>query len=199
MKNRRRFIILYLGLLLVLGSFVLYGLQVVRSAPPPDSTPQQLDEFARQYGTDQAFIDQYGVFLLMFLPGLTLIGIYGAIGVQSPDNPIGIVPKAIMLLVMLSSVITAMNSLAVASKAIILSPPAFWMFLAVAALGLTIFAFILVLWNGFRWAMWAYGFAAGLMFILKFAGSGPIIPSIIELSAVVVLIYLIRPVWWEMD
>ncbi len=47
--------------------------------------------------------------------------------------------------------------------------------------------------------MWAYGIAAFLMFVLKFAGSVPIIPSIIELSAVVVLIYLIRPLWSEME
>jgi len=199
MNNRRRFIILYVGLLLVLGSFILYGIKIIQAAPPAGSTPQQIDQFAQQYGTDQAFINQYGVFLLMFLPGLTLVGIYGAIGNQSPDNPVGIVPKAIIVLIILTSVLTTLNSLAVASKAIVLSPLAFWMFLVVAALGLANFAFVLVVWNGIRWGMWAYGITASLMFILKFAGSVPIIPSIIELSAVVVLIYLIRPLWIEMD
>jgi hypothetical protein len=103
------------------------------------------------------------------------------------------------VLVVLTNVVTTLNSLAVASKAIFLSPLAFWMFLAVAAIGLANFAFSLVIWNGFRWGMWAYGIAAFLMFTLKFAGSVPVIPSLIELSAVVVLIYLLRPIWAEME
>jgi hypothetical protein len=81
----------------------------------------------------------------------------------------------------------------------VLSQPAFWTFLTVAVLGLANVAFVLVIWNGFRWGMWAYGISAFLLFILKFAGSVPIIPSIIELSAVIVLIYLLRPIWVEME
>ncbi len=199
MKNFRRYFILGLGLLLLLGALVDYGLQVYRLAPPFGSTPQQIDQLARQYGTDQAFANQYTLFLWLFLPGLTFLFIYGVIGVNSPDNPIGIVPKVVIILIILANVVTTLNSLAVASKAIVISPPAFWMFLAVAGLGLANFAFVLVVWNGVRWGMWAYGISASLMFILKFAGSVPIIPSIMELSAVIVLIYLIRPMWSEME
>jgi hypothetical protein len=199
MMNWRKYLILNIGLLLVLGSLVLYGIQISRTVVPAGSTPQQIDQLAQQYGADRGFIDQYGGFLLLFLPGLTLIAIYGAIGIRRPDNPIGIVPQVVLVLVVLTNIITTLNSLAVASKAIFLSPAAFWMFLAVAVLGLANFAFALVIWNGFRWGMWAYGIAAFLMFILKFAGSVPIIPSIIELSAVIVLIYLLLPIWAEMD
>ena len=199
MNNWRRYLILNLGLLLVLGSFILYGIQISRTVVPAGSTPQQIDQLTQQYGSDCVFTDQYGVFLLLFLPGLILLGIYGTIGIRRPDNPIGIVPQIVIALILITSVITTLNSLAVASKAIVLSPPAFWMFLVVAALGLANFAFCLVIWNGFKWGMWSYGSAAFLMFTLKFAGSVPIVPSIIELSAVVVLIYLLRPIWAEMD
>jgi hypothetical protein len=199
MKNWRSYLILNLGLLLVLASFIVYGIQISQTIIPAGSTPQQIEQLTQQYGSDRAFIEQYGVFLLLFLPGLTLLGIYGTVGIRRPDNPIGIIPKIIMVLILFTNVITTLNSLAVASKAVVLSPPAFWMFLVVAALGIANFAFCLVIWNGFKWGMWSYGIAAFLMFILKFAGSVPIIPSLFELSAVVVLIYLLRPVWAEMD
>ncbi len=133
MKNKRRFIILGLGLLLMVSALALYGFQVVRSAPPLGSTPEQIDQLAQQYGTDQAFIQDYGIFLILFILGLTLLFIYGVIGINDPDNPIGLVPKVIIVLIILTNVITALNSLAVASKAIVVSPPAFWVFLAVAA------------------------------------------------------------------
>ena len=192
MKNWRSYLILNLGLLFVLASFIIYGKQISQTIIPAGSTPQQ-------YGSDRLFIEQYGVFLLLFLPGLTLLGIYGTIGIHRSDNPIWILPKIIMVLILLTNVITALNSLAVASKAVVLSPPAFWLFLVVAALGLANFAFCLVIWNGYKWGMWAFAIAAFLMFILKFAGSVPIIPSLFELSTVVVLFILIRPVWPEMD
>lgn len=199
MKKWLRNLILYSGIILLVGSFILYGLQVYRSAPPIGSTPQQITQFAEQYGSDTAFARQYSGFLVLFLLGLTLLSIYGMIGVRDPLNPVYFVPKLVIVLIILASVVTTLNSLAVASKAVIVSPPAFWMFLAVAALGLANFFFVLAVWNGKRWGMWAYGISASLMFILKFAGSIPIMPSIMELSAVVVMIYLIRPLWVEMD
>ena len=199
MNNWRRFLFLNLGLLLLLGSFIFYGIKISQTFIPAGSTSQQIAQLTQQYGSDRVFIDQYRVFLLLFLPGLTLLGIYGTIGIRRPDNPIGIVPKFVMVFILFTNIITSLNGLAVASKAIIISLPAFWMFLVVAMLGLANFAFCLVIWNGFKWGMWTYGISAFLMFILKFAGSVPIIPSLFELSAVVVLIYLIRPFWSEMD
>ena len=199
MKYWRSYLILDLGLLLALASFIVYGTQISQTVTPAGSTPQQIEQLTQQYGSDRVFIEQYGIFLLLFLPGLTLLGIYGTIGIHRSDNPIGILPKIVIVLILFTNVITALNSLAVASKAVVLSLPAFGLFLAVAALGLANFAFCLVIWTGYKWGMWAYAITAFLMFILKFAGSVPIIPSLFELSAVIVLFILIRPVWPEMD
>jgi hypothetical protein len=199
MKKWRSYLVLVIGLLLLLTSFIFYGIQVSQASPATGSAVLSGDQLGQQYGTDRIFIEQYGVFLLLFLLGLTLVCIYGTIGIRRPDNPVGLVPQFIIVLVLLSNAVTTMNSLAVASKAIVLSLPAFWTFLAVAALGLANVAFVLVIWNGFRWGLWAYGVGAFLLFVLKFAGSVPIIPSIIELSAVIILIYLLRPIWSEMD
>jgi len=199
MKNWRSSLVLNLGLLLMLAAFIIYGIQISQTVIPVGSTPQQIEQLTQQYGSDRVFIDQYSVFLFLLLPGLTLLGFYGAIGIRRLGSPIGIVPKIVMLLILFTNVITTLNSLAVASKAIVLSQPAFWMFLVLAALGLANFAFCLAIWNGLKWGMWGYAIAAFLMFILKFAGSVPIIPSLFEFSAVVVLFLLIRPIWSEMD
>jgi hypothetical protein len=198
-KNWRNFLVLNVGLLLVLSSFIVYGARVAQTSIPAGSTPQQIEQLTQQYGLDRPFIEQYDVFLLMFLPGFILLWIYGTIGISRPDNPIWILPKIILVLILFTNVITALNSLAIASKAEALSPPAFWLFLAVAALGLANFVFCLVVWNGYRWGMWCLGISTFLMFILKFSGSVPIVPSLFELSAVVVLYFLIRPVWSDMD
>jgi hypothetical protein len=199
MKNWPRKLILALGLMLVLASFVLYGLQVTGVLSTGGNLAPSIGSASPQYGTDRVFIEQYGVFLLLFLPGLTLLAIYGTIGINRPDNPIGIIPKFVIVLSLITNVITTLNSMAVASKAIFLSIPAFWTFLVVGALGMANFAFCLVIWNGFRKGMWWYGISAFVMFTLKFFGSVPIIPSLFELSVVGILIYLLRPIWDEME
>src|SRR5512138_80456 len=86
MRKVIRSLILAVGLLLVIGSLVSYGIQVYRSAPPLGSTPQQINQLAQQYGTDRAFVQAYGLFLLLFISGLTLLFIYGVIGRNDPYN-----------------------------------------------------------------------------------------------------------------
>jgi len=197
-NNWRNSLVLFLGLLLILGSLIVYGVRVAQTSIPAGSTPQQIEQLTQQYGLDRPLFEQFGAFLWMFLPGITLLGIYGTIGICRPGNPHRILTKIVMALILLTNVITALNYLVVASTAEAFSA-AFWTFLAVAGLGLANFAFCLVVWNGYRWGMWCLGISAFLMFILKFAGSVPIVPSLFELSSVVVLYFLIRPVWSDMD
>ena len=199
MKNWRNFLVLNIGLLLVLGSFIIYGSRVAQTLIPASATSQQLEQVVQQYGLDRPFLEQYAIFLWMFLPGITLLGVYGTVGLRRPGNPHWLFTRIIMVLILLTNALTVLNYLAIASKAGALSPTAFWLFLAVAALGLANFAFCLVVWNGYRWGMWSLGGTAFLMFILKFAGSVPIIPSVFELSAVVVLYVFLRPIWVDMD
>jgi hypothetical protein len=180
-KNWRNLLVLNIGLLLLLGSFVVYGVRI-----------------SQKFSLDRPLFEQFVFFLLMFLPGLTLLAIYGTMGYHSSDNPLGLIPKLILGLILITNAITMLNYLMVAPSAGVLSI-AFWFYLAIAGFGLANFVFGLVVWNGRRWGMWALGISAFLLFILKFAGSVPIIPSIFELSTVVVLFFLIRSVWTEMD
>jgi hypothetical protein len=197
-KNWRNFLVLNIGLLLVLSSFIVYGVRVAQTSIPAGSTPQQIEQLTQQYGLDRPFIEQYPVFLLFFFPGITLLGLYGTIGIRRPDNPHGLITKTIMVLILFTGLITTLSNLPVIPTTEIYSP-AFWSYLAVAVLGLANFAFCLVVWNGYRWGIWSLGASAFLVFVLKFAGSVPIIPSLFEFSAVVVLYILIRPYWNEME
>jgi hypothetical protein len=197
-KNWRNLLVLNIGLLLLLGSLIIFGLRISQTMIPAGSTPEQIAQLTKQFGLDRPLFEQYGFFLLLFLPALILLAIYGTVGFRRPDNPLGILPKLILALILVTNTLTALNYLLVAPSAQVFST-AFWFYLAIAGLGLTNFAFSLVVWNGLRWGMWSLGVSAFLMFILKFTGSVPIIPSIFELSTVVVLFFLIRTVWSEMD
>ena len=181
LKNWRNFLVLALGLGLVLGSLLAYGIRIAQTIIPAGSTPEQLS-----------------LFLWLFLPGITLLGIYGTFGIRRlGGNPHGIVPKVVMVLILLASAITAVSYLLVASTAGVLSA-AFWANIVTAILGLANFAFCLVIWNGYRWGVWCLGGSAFLMLVLKFAG-GAVLSSLFEFSAVVVLYFLIRTYWNDMD
>jgi len=183
-KKWSNVLVLGIGLALMLASAVVYGIHVVQSATPAANVP---------------LIQQYSLFLWLFLPGLTLLAIYGTIGVRRPDNPVGLIPKFILVLILLTNTITILTYTIVAPGSKAPSEAAFWTFLAVAILGLADFGFSLVVWNGLKWGYWCLCISAFLMFVLKFAGSVPIVPSVFELSAVAVLFIFLRPIWQEMD
>jgi hypothetical protein len=197
-KNWRNVLVLNIGLLLLFGSFLAYGIRLSQTFIPAGSTQQQVEQLTQLYGLDRPFVQRYALFLLLFLPGITLLGIYGTIGVRRPDNPHGIIAKAIMGLVLFTSLITALSYLPII-PAVDLFSLAFWFYTAIAVLGLVNFTFCLVVWNGYRWGVWSLMASAFLLFILKFAGSVPIIPSLFEFSAVIILYIFIRPYWNELD
>jgi len=197
-RTWRNVLVFNIGLLLLLSSFLAYGLKLSQTFIPAGSTQQQIEQLTQLYGLDRPFIQRYAVFLLLFLPGITLLGIYGTIGIRRPDNPHGIVAKAIMVLILFTSLITTLSYLPVIPAAELFAL-AFWFYLAIAVLGLVNFAFCLVVWNGYRWGVWSLMASAFLLFILKFAGSVPIVPSLFEFSAVIILYVFIRPYWNELE
>jgi hypothetical protein len=69
----------------------------------------------------------------------------------------------------------------------------------VACLALANFVFLLVVWNGFKWAVWAYGISSFVVCTLKFVGLTPIFPVLFEFSAVIILFYLLRTSWETME
>lgn len=199
MKNQRRFFILNIGLLLVLASFIIYGILIARTIIPAGSTPQQIQEQTRKYGLDRPVIEQYSFFLFTFIPGLTLLGIYGTIGLQRKDFQHSILTRILIILLLFSNTVTMLNFLITAHASVQEALPAFWMSLIVAALGLANFIFLLVIWNAYKWGVWAFGIGTFVMDTLKFFGHLPIFPVLFEFSAVIVLIYLIRPFWAGME
>jgi ABC-type dipeptide/oligopeptide/nickel transport system permease component len=198
-KNWRNYLVLTSGIVLVLLSFILYGGRVSRTTIPAGSTPQQIEELTRKYSLDRPLIEQYGWFLFTFLPGLTLLGIYGTMGLPRRKFSHWILVKLFIILMLITNTVTMLNFLITAQASLQDARPAFWVALVVAALALANFAFLLIIWNGHRWSVWAFGFASFILCTLKFAGQVPIFSVLFELSSVVILIYLLRSSWPEMN
>jgi ABC-type dipeptide/oligopeptide/nickel transport system permease component len=198
-KNWRNYLVLVTGIVFVLVSFIIYGLRVLETTIPAGSTPQQVEQLTRQYGLDRPVIEQYKWFLFTFLPGLTLLGIYGTIGLGKRDFQHWILVKVFIVLMLITNTVTILNFLVTAHASAQEDLLAFWAALLVAALAMANFVFLLVIWNGFRWSVWAFGIASFVLCTLKFVGHVPIFPVLSELSSVIILIYLLRYSWSEME
>ncbi len=199
MKNWRNYLVLTSGIVLVLISFALYGVRVSRTTIPAGSTPQQIEDLTRKYGLDRPLIEQYGWFLFTFLPGLTLLGIYGTVGLPQGKFSHWILVKLFIILMLITNTVTILNFLFTAQASLHEARPAFWMALVVAVLALANFAFLLIIWNGHRWSVWAFGIASFILCTFKFVGQVPIFSVLFELSSVVILIYLLRSSWSQMN
>ena len=153
----------------------------------------------QRYGLDRPVIEQYGWFLFTFLPGLTLLGIYGTIGLYRRNFQLSILPKLLIILMLITNTVTMLNFLVTAHASAAEAILAFWLALVTAGLALANFVFLLTIWNGKKRGVWAFGITSFILCTLKFVGHLPIIPVLFELSAVAILIYLIRFSWAEME
>jgi hypothetical protein len=198
-KNWRNYLVLISGMVLVLLSLIIYGVRVLKTTIPAGSTPQQIQYLTQKYGLDHPVIEQYGWFLFTFLPGLTLLAIYGTVGLRGWKSHHGILVKIFIVLMLITNTVTMLNFLVTAHASLQDMLPAFWLALVVAGLALANFAFLLVIWNGHRWSVWAFGIASFVLSTLKFVGQVPIFSVLYELSSVIILIYLLRSSWPEMD
>jgi hypothetical protein len=127
-----------------------------------------------------------------------MLGIYGTVGIRRQDFQQRFLVKIFIILMLITNTITMMIFLVSAQNALQDSLPAFWLSLVVPALALANFVFLLFIWNGRRWGVWAFGIASFLLCTLKFVGRLPVFPVIFELSSVFILIYLLRSSWAEM-
>jgi hypothetical protein len=198
-KNWRNYLVLASGVVLVLLAFVIYAVRISRTTIPAGSTLQQIQDLTQKYGLDRPLIKQYGWFLFAFLPGLTLLGIYGTVGLRGRNFQHGILVKLFIILMLITNTVTILNFLVTAHASAQEAIPAVWLSLLAVGLALVNFAFLLVVWNGRRWSVWAYGIGSFVLCTLKFVGQLPIFSVLFEFSSVVILIYLLRSSWPAMD
>lgn len=198
MKNWRSYLVLVIAILLILVSFVIYGVRVSETAIPPGSSPQQIEQLTRQYGLDRPIIEQYAWFLFTFLPGLTLLGIYGTVGLRRQAFPHWFLVKVLLVLMMITNTITILTFLVTAHISLAESPFASISALFDCALALANFVYLLVIWNGHRWGVWAFAISSFVLSTLKFIGHLPVIAVLFEFSGVIILIYFLRFSWSEM-
>jgi fatty acid desaturase len=143
-------------------------------------------------------IVQYEWFLFTFLPGLTLLGIYGTVGLHRRDFQHWFLIKVFIILMLITNTVTILNFLVTAHTSMQEALPAFWLALVVAVVALANFGSLLVIWNGLKKGVWAFGVFSFVLCTLKFVGHVPILPILFELSSVIILIYLLRSSWQEM-
>ena len=199
MKNPRKYLILAIGILLVLVSIVIYALRISETILPAGSSPAQVQQITQKYGLDRPVIEQYSLFLFTFLPGLILLGIYATVGLKRPDFEQNLLVKVLIVVMLITNTVTMLNFFVTAHASLQDSLAAFVTSLLVAGLALANFAFLLVIWNGYKWAVWAFGIASFVLCTLKFVGLTPIIPVLFEFSAVIILVYLLRFSWEQME
>jgi len=184
---------------LVLASFVVFGIRVAQTAIPAGVTTEQLALLTQKYGLDRPIIEQYQWFLLTFLPGLTLLGIYATIGFAGRGFNHWILVKIFIVLMLVTNTVTILNFLVTAHISAQDTLWAFWTALVVAFLSFSNFIFLLIVWNGYRWSVWAFGITSFVVCTLKFVGHVPVFPVLFELSSVIILIYLLRSSWYQME
>ena len=199
MKNWPKQLVLAIGILLVLVSLTIYAVRVIKTFLPAGSSPQQVQHITQVYGLDRPIIEQYGLFLFTFLPGLTLLAIYGTVGQKNRDFQPWILVKLLIVVMLITNTITMLNFFVTAHASLQDSLSAFWTALVVACLALANFAFLLVVWNGYKWGVWAFAITSFVLCTLKFVGLTPIFPVLFEFSAVIILFYLLRSSWSEME
>jgi hypothetical protein len=184
MKIRRNIIILSLGILLVLAGVIFYIVRISQSTPPVKSTP---------------IATYYGPFLFLFLPGLTILIIYGMVGIGKPSPYQTILVKVFLILILLGNIITAVNYLLVSVPYSQLLSIDFYLKTILIALSLANILFSLVVWNGYKWGFWGFVVSSFFAFVLNFIGGVPIVPIIFGASEPVVLYFLIRPAWSDLE
>ena len=199
MRNWRNYLVLGIGILLVLVSLVIYALRISETMLPAGSTPQEIQRLTSEYGLDRPIFEQYGWFLFTFLPGLTLLAIYATLGQKGRDFQQNILAKILIVVMLVTNTVTMLNFFVTAHGSLQDSLAAFVTALVVAGLALANFAFLLVVWNGYKWGVWAFGINSFVLCTLKFVGLTPIFPVLFEFSAIIILVYLIRSSWNEMD
>ena len=199
MKNWRNYLVLIMGILLVFVSLIIYGVRIAETVIPAGSTPEQVAHVTQEYGLDRPIIEQYGLFLFTFLPGLTLLGIYGTVGLRREDFQHWILAKLFIVFMLITNTVTMLNFFVTAHASLQDALVAFLLALVVALLALANFGFLLVIWNGYKWGVWAFGVNSFVLCTLKFIGLVPIFPVLFEFSAVIILFYLLRSSWEEME
>ena len=180
MKIWRNIIILTLGILLLLASLIVYFVQISHAFSQAGTTPPAI---------------QFRTFLILFLPGLTILAIYGMVGINRPDPYHNFLVKVFLVLILFSNTVTVLNYLLLSLPYSELYSIDFYLKLVFVLLALGNISFSLVIWNGYKWGFWGFGVCSFFLFVLSFTGGVPIIPSIFSASEPVILYFLIRPAW----
>lgn len=199
MKNRYKLIFI-LGLVLILASFIAYGVQASKYYFPAGTSDEEILRLTQERGLNESMAVQYGVFLGLFLPGVILLGIYGIGGLPKPVFEHTLMTKAFMILMLITNILICIIYLLRAPAATNVLMASWWLVMILPILGLANFLFVLAVWNGRKWGIYGFSAATLVTFILNIiVGGMPFFTALFLFSTAVVLIWLIWPVVWQMN
>lgn len=198
-----RKILLLVSILLLVASFVAYGLRAAQMTVLARDWPSYSDALKRQaialFDLDRPLAVQYWAFLLLFLPGVLLGIAYGLYGL--PPGPVQHSPmtKILLILALVTNVITVLSNLLLAPSPVLEDRMPWWFLASMAVFGLTGCVFSLAIWNGRKWGLYGLALSMGLAAIFNLLGGMPWLNALFGFSLVIILWYFLRPVWWQME
>ncbi|MEZ0395062.1 MAG: hypothetical protein ABWK53_01320 [Anaerolineales bacterium] len=197
-----RKVLFWSAVLLLLGSFMAYGLRINRMILLARDWPSYSEAAKSQaidlFGLDRPLAVQHGVFLVLFVAGILLAAAYGMYGLSRPAVQHSLPVKTILVLSLLTNVLTALRALLLAPTPVFWVAP-WWYILGLATLGLAGFIFSLAIWQGRKWGMYGLVCSMGLAAVFEFLGGTPWLNVLFTFSLVIVLWLFLRPVWWQME
>ena len=199
MSRKRIVLLLILGVLLFAAACGVYALRVWQTTPPLDASADELAALTNRYGLDRPPAVQFGLFLGMFIPALLLIGLTGMSRGRAGDPLHRPITRLVILLLLFTYGLITANYLVLAPAVGRPGSIEFWLTVTMSALALVNFFSLLVVWNGRRWGVYSLASSSFLLLVLNLLGGVPLLTTVFELSAVVVVYVLVRPVWIYME
>ncbi len=197
-----RKIMLWIAVLLLLASFVAYGLRAAQMAVLARDWSSYSDAMKRQaielLGLDRPLAVQQGTFLVLFVAAVLVGAAYGMYGLSRPVVQHSLPVKTILVLSLITNVVTTLRALLLAPTPVFWLAP-WWFIIGLAVLGLAGFVFSLAIWQGRKWGMYGLVCSMGLAALFDFLGGMPWLNVLFTFSLVIVLWLFLRPVWWQME
>jgi hypothetical protein len=199
MSRNRIVLLLVLGVLLFAAACAVYALRLWQTTPPVDASVEELAALTDRYGLDRPPAVQFGLFLGLFIPALLLTGLTGMSRSRAEEPLHRPITRLVVLLLLFTYGLIAANYLVLAPAVARPGALGFLLTMSMAGLALLNFISLLVLWNGRRWGIYSLGSSSFVLLALNLLGGVPLLTTVFELSAVVVVYVLVRPVWIYME
>jgi hypothetical protein len=190
------------GVLLLVASFAVYVARISSCYPPAkiwaQFTPEYISGMRQACRFDSSVLEQFTLFLILFVPGIILFSAYWLIIRQPVKSFPGSMLGALILInlfISLGTIVYCLLAYPVPGTAGVSKA---WVIEVITALGFICYLSILAIWHWKRWGIPLFqGASVAQVVFIVFGGQSPILAGVI-LAGVLGLSLLIRPVRHKM-